>query len=489
MRAMISFMGALLISLLLLAVLVGIIMSAGDMFEGGAMAQLARFKTYEPPHEFDINSLLLDPEDEEALDASGLASYYTSTLCDDLKHCIETNLNGEGCEINIKLRQGTAFDIEDFKEALGKCKSSNVLEELYGNTSRKLCRFEPITKLNSLGEDNISLLRHEPYIHGCYIPDSLGSHNVLGDIDSINYLYSGRGTSAGYGFENGGTVRIVMTNTSVKNDFSSTCSYSLYVCGQNAIAASEDETPVSIFENVQELDSSNLYYNKFTVFGGKEEATAFDATAWAFCTSILKFFGSSCGNPPILDAGYNVYGYVPRAYEFEFSSTMPRKELAIIDAIDAGMWEWNKVHFADQKALEYFKDQYYPTISNVYFSYSPIASSTTDSSVSYGSGCWNSEFETEDVFERLKLTFDGDIFSDSPSLYHNFAFSSNEIGDKVSVTLGIKKIFITGKEYDLSIFGFNYDKTSMLEEVNKVLNPDVSSRAILVLDPVTICSE
>ena len=347
--------------------------------------------------------------------------------------------------------------------------------------------------------------QYEPYLHNCYLPDNLGSFNVLGDTDSINYLYSGRGTADGYDFENGGTVRIVVTNVSLHDDFEGTCSYSMYVCGQNAIAVNETETSIQVFKKIQYLEERELYYNETLVWAGTDEVNRKDSFCWYLC---LSYWGATVGNVPLIGgflrafasiscvlcgpvdiftAGYNIYGYNPRYYEFSFNSGLPDKKLALIDAIDAGMWEWNKVHYNDQSQTKYFRNEYYSGIKNAYFSYSPIVNISEDNTLSYDTGCWNTDYENSDVEERtfLNMSKPNGVLTNSPSLYHIFKFNG-PISENIKMTLGIKKMFITGKEYY-----FNNEATSILKKVNENYNPDLDmdSRAILVMDPITFCGE
>jgi hypothetical protein len=251
-------------AVLFLIVAAGIFDVSAKMFEEKSLEHLRRFIKYKS-YSFNINDLLVDPNDPTAFDSDNQTKYYTSgadpTFCKDVRNCIEMNMKeGERCVIKYKVKPGTPFIIDSFKSALAACPPTTLKEEMYGNTQRKICDFKPITKYNELREDNISLEKYEPYIHNCYLPDNLGSLNVLNDVDSINYLYSGRGNQNGYSFENGGIVRIVVTNVSLKKDIYSTCSYSIYVCGQNSIGTRADETTVQVFKKIQNLDERELYY-------------------------------------------------------------------------------------------------------------------------------------------------------------------------------------------------------------------------------------
>jgi hypothetical protein len=373
--------------------------------------------------------------------------------------------------------------------------------------------------MNKLREDNVTLINYEPFIHNCYIPDNLGSYNVLNDVDHVNYLYSGRGNESGYDFENGGMVRIIVTNVSIKNDFDATCSYSLYVCGQNAIAAKENETPVYVFRDIQNLEKRELYYNETIVWAGTPEKDRTDVTRWfvynVIRNIILMMTGGSIdiGTIPLpsLPSGYNIYGYNPRTYEFTFNGTYKNKE-ALIDAVDAGMWEWGKSHFYNKESTEYFRSGYYKDITNTYFSYSPIdiANISEDSSLNFDSGCWNVGYENTNVGYRNILNFDDDVFTKSGSLYHIFNFSSPfniNSGNRVRMVLGIKKIFITEKPFHYEITGiprglidaWNLNPLNLikipttfdikyLDEVNNKYNLNLDPRVILVMDPVTFCS-
>jgi hypothetical protein len=513
-------------AVLFLIVAAGIFDVSAKMFEEKSLEHLRRFTKYKS-YSFNINDLLVDPNDPTAFDSVKQNEYYTSgsdpTFCKDVRNCIEMNIKeGERCVIKYKVKPGTPFSIDSFKSALAACPPTTLKEEMYGNTQRKICDFKPITNYNEIREDNISIIDYEPSIHNCYLPDSLGSLNVLNDADSINYLYSGRGNQNGYSFENGGIVRIVVTNVSLKNDIYSTCSYSIYVCGQNSIGTRADETTVQVFKKIQNLDERELYYNETIVWGGRPESNRVDITLYLFWNGFLRPYIliitlgiidiGTIAFPP-LPTGYNVYGYYPRYYNFTFQSLVPNKEEALIDAVDAGMWEWNKINFNEKNSMKYFLDAYYPDIENIYFGYSPITLINEDNSISYGSDCWNTNYENSNIPERTTLGCESnacDIFIESPSLKHVFNFNNgfNAI-NRLKMILGIKKIFITNKPYYYEITGiirgiidaWNWNPLNPfkipteftfknLEYVKgKYKLDDFEPRVILVLDPITFCSE
>jgi hypothetical protein len=443
----------------------------------------------EIPHTFDINDLLTN--DSNAFSVNEQNNYYFNTpdpaFCKALRNCTKYNIKGgKRCLISYKVKPGTSFDPNNIIKSIAACPLTDIEEELNGGISRKVCKFARINNYNAIREDNISLIKYEPEIHGCSLPESLGTLNVLGDTDSINYLYSGRGKETGYDFFNGGLVRIVVTNTSVKNDGS--CSYSLYVCGQNAIAKSVNETPVQVFKNIQKLDDSELYFNESVFWGGIPPKTdnnfVFDISIWGLLT--LLYGSQNNKNIP-----YNLYGYHPHTYEFMFNGAY-KNRFALIDAIDAGMWEWNKINFYNIKKIKYFSG-FDPTLTNIHFSYSPINSSniTQDSSISFGSGCWKSDFESSDTLERL--TFSDSSFPIADSFKHAFKFDNFNIGNKIRMTLGTKKLFISGKVIKLQVTWFGFivaeETTSMVKKINGKNNLNIKPELILVLDPITFCSE
>ncbi|MFH1229393.1 MAG: hypothetical protein V1678_03135, partial [Candidatus Aenigmatarchaeota archaeon] len=61
------------------------------------------------------------------------------------------------------------------------------------------------------------------------------------------------------------------------------------------------------------------------------------------------------------------------------------------------------------------------------------------------------------------------------------------IGDKIRMTLGVKKIFITDRQYSYT-YNVGTDSASLLELViDKYGLDDLESRVILVMDPITFC--
>jgi hypothetical protein len=494
-----------LAAVLFLIIAFGIYDVSAKMFEDKSLELLRRFKTYKP-YVFNINDLIVDPNDPNATDATQQNKYYTSgsdpTFCKDVRNCIETNIKGgEPCLITYKVKPGTPFNINSFKNALENCPSTTIKEELYGNTQRKICEFKPITNYNELREDNLSIIDYEPYLHNCYLPDNLGSLNVLNDVDSINYLYSGRGTKDDYSFENGGIVRIVVTNVSLKKDFATTCSYSLYVCGQNSIGTKVDETTVQVFKKVQNLDERELYFNETVYWGSPTpempDGLTIDTTMalvspvfWAIYT-ILNIF--SAPSPPTIN---NLYGYYPRFYDFTFKSLVPNKEKALIDAVDAGMWEWNKINYINKDIIKHFLN-IEPDLKYIYFSYSPIEENhiLEDNIISANSGCWNTDYEKNNAYNRLGI--DTGNLQNSDSLKHYFMLNKiNTLvdGKKINMTLGLKKIFIPNDEFTATITLFTvpiwqstYSMTKDIKEKNQ-LSENFDPRVILVLDPITFCS-
>jgi hypothetical protein len=502
-------------AVLFLIVAAGIFDVSAKMFEEKSLEHLRRFIKYKS-YSFNINDLLVDPNDPTAFDSDNQTKYYTSgadpTFCKDVRNCIEMNMKeGERCVIKYKVKPGTPFIIDSFKSALAACPPTTLKEEMYGNTQRKICDFKPITKYNELREDNISLEKYEPYIHNCYLPDNLGSLNVLNDVDSINYLYSGRGNQNGYSFENGGIVRIVVTNVSLKKDIYSTCSYSIYVCGQNSIGTRADETTVQVFKKIQNLDERELYYNETVYWGGptpnipdgltiETSGALISPVFWVIYTIYQLLFGWP--PPPTIN---NLYGYYPRYYDFTFKSLVPNKEKALIDAIDAGMWEWNKINYINRDKMKYFL-HIEPDLKYIYFSYSPIEANhiLEDNTISSNSGCWNTNYEKNDADNRLKI--DTSNLQNSDSLKHRFMLNNiNTLidGKKINMTLGLKKIFISDDvfTFKITLFGVplpcslipyktecTYSITQDIKEKNQ-LTKDFDPRVILVLDPITFCSE
>ena len=460
---------------------------------------LEEFQRYEiyRPYIFDINDLIVNPEDENVFNSTELTEYYAgsdSVFCHDLRACIETNIKAQRfCVIEYKVSPPNVnLNINALRNAIAACPEVNIVDELYGGTKRMICKFEPITKYNEMREDNLTLLEYEPYIHNCYIPENLGSFNVMGDVDSVNYIYSGRGNSLGYSFENGGTVRIAVTNVSVREDYDATCSYSVYVCGQNAIAAYSNETPVDVFNKVRNMDESNLYFND-TVYWGNPKPSSVTDYGW-YLIWMINFI---LGNAPEPPRPRNVYGYYPSYYEFNFSSSMPDEHLALVDSIDAGMWEWSKINHNNIEFAESFISEF-KTMPQLHYTYSPIENIVQDSTISFASGCWNSNYETIDdrneYEERVGVYIQAPSFMNSQSLESYFNFNSFNIGDRIKMTLGIKKIFLTDKEKTIkqTIIPWLWEPeitTSVVETLNNVFDPDIEAQAILVLDPVTICSE
>ncbi|MFH1229584.1 MAG: hypothetical protein V1678_04130, partial [Candidatus Aenigmatarchaeota archaeon] len=411
----------IIFGLMIIAISVALFIITDEAFKTQSLELFKKFDIY-APYYFDINDLITN--DPKALNSTGQNAYYgigtansDPDFCKALRDCIETNLKGGTlCLISYKVSPGTPFNPNDISETISnRCPAVDIKDELYGNTQRKVCKFktDSIEAYNKIREDDIRLLKYEPYLHGCYIPENLGSYNVLGDTDSINYLYSGRGTPNGYDFKNGGMVRMIVTNVSIDKTPTADCSYSIYVCGQNAIANSTKETPVNIFTTIQGMKNTELYYNETLVWKGpkpKDEQNIFGIfLCWIFAGPILAPY--VCPALPSFPAGYNAYGYNPHTYEFTFNGTYNNKE-SIIDAVDAGMWEWSKANYMDSRKTKYFSDVS-SDISRIYFSYSPITSINSDPSISFGSGCWDPSFETSDVYDRTMLFTSGASLPDN----------------------------------------------------------------------------
>jgi len=474
--------------LIIFIISLGLINLAKTTFEKQSLDLLSRFKAYKP-YAFNISDLLVDPNDPTVFDSTNQSNYYTlgsdTVFCKNLRNCTEMNIQGGSrCVISYKVKPGTTFSPDDVYKAVQNCPDIDIKEELYGGTGREVCKFDhsSIVNYNKISEDNISVIDYEPYLHNCYLPDNLGSYNVLGDVDSINYLYSGRGTPTGYKFENGGMVRIVVTNVSIKNDPYATCSYSLYICGQNAIAAKENETPVYVFKNIQNLNEKELYYNEtiMSIALGKYRVDLVKLLDFYY----LGLFPPGGFSTYII---YNIYGYYPRTYEFSFSGTYPN-ENALIDAIDTGMWEWNKINYDNKNKLEYFLN-YYSDLSNIHFSYAPIDTVnnvSVDAKLDFNSGCWNSNYESytpnQENYNRLGYIWPQNILHifKLNSVFNNPLYDLNN--KKIRMALGIRKMFITDID---ETGGFS----SLIWFRNWVGDASLPGRAILVMDPVTFCSE
>ena len=498
-RAIVGFVIAIVFVLIVATTIV----TLPDVFAKGAAEELLKFKPIKS-YSFDINDFLVDSADSKAFDSNKQNVFFgigtadsDPAFCKNLRNCIDMNIKGgKQCLISYKVKPGTNFNPNIIWDSIrNRCPFTDIKEELYSKTGRKVCKFNPnsLQPNNSLREDNISLMDYEPEIHNCFIPDNLGGLNVLNDVNSFNYLYSGRGSVNGYSFENGGTVRIVVTNVSINADPYATCSYSLYVCGQNAIANTTVETPVKIFRIIQNLNEKELYYNKTIVWGGQPKEESLDIFWWVLCRLALGGdpFGW-CGPPPQLPLGYNVYGYYPHPYEFIINGECKSRgtcDKALIDAIDAGMWEWNKANYDNKKKAKYFLSES-ASKPLVYFSYRPIINISQNPSIDFDSNCWNVGFENSDVQERIQMydsfyNLPEENFMNSNVFLHIFNFDNFNIANKVKMTIGIKKIFITDKVYKFS--GSDWT-TLTLVKTKYNLEDDFESRVILVLDPITFCS-
>ncbi len=417
------------VAIIFILIIVTTIIKLPEVLAKGSAEELLKITTLKS-YSFDINDFLVDPADPNASDSNKQNEFFgigtgnpDPAFCINLRKCIEMNIKGgQRCLITYKVKPYTHFDPNDVWETIrNRCPLTDIKEELYSKTGRKICKFRPdsLQENNNFREDNISLIDYEPEIHNCYLPSNLGSFNVLNDVDSFNYLYSGRGNIDGYDFENGGTVRIVVTNVSIKNDPYATCSYSLYVCGQNAIANNTEETPVKVFKKIQYLNERELYFNE------------------------TIYYGVPYNTIPV-----NIYGYYPHMYEFSFSGTYQNKE-ALVDAVDAGMWEWNKIYYSDKGAMKYLLDSF-PKLKNIYFSYSPLVFSD-DATINFDSGCWRSEYELNDPRAYWRPL--------DPTNYILFNRGFTADNNKIRMVLGIKKIAF-----------------------------QTSISAKLVFDPVTFCS-
>jgi hypothetical protein len=380
------------VAIIFILIIVTTIIKLPEVLAKGSAEELLKITTLKS-YSFDINDFLVDPADPNASDSNKQNEFFgigtgnpDPAFCINLRKCIEMNIKGgQRCLITYKVKPYTHFDPNDVWETIrNRCPLTDIKEELYSKTGRKICKFRPdsLQENNNFREDNISLIDYEPEIHNCYLPENLGSYNVLNDVDSFNYLYSGRGNIDGYDFENGGTVRIVVTNVSINNDPYATCSYSLYVCGQNAIANNTEETPVKVFRKIQNLDEKELYYNETIVWGGPPGKYEIDVSRWTYCLMIavpllgpiagpafcLALFGGSIPSFPV---EYNVYGYYPHPYEFTFNGECQSRgtcDKVLIDAVDAGMWEWNKANYYNKNKMKYFIDFASSDITNIYFS-------------------------------------------------------------------------------------------------------------------------
>jgi hypothetical protein len=391
---------AIIVGFLIILITLGFINLGTKAFASKLPEQISRLLTYKP-YTFDINNFLLDPSDPNAFNTTQQHDYYFSgsdpTFCKELRKCIEMSIKGSGqCIISYKLKNCTAFNPDDIKSSISSCPNIDIKEELSGGIGRKICKFNNalIDTYNKISEDNFLLIDYEPYIHNCYLPEELKTNNIIsGNPNQITYIYSGRGSDSGYDFKNGGTVRIVITKVSISNDPYATCAYSLYVCGQNAIAATETETPVYIFKTIMDIGEKQynpeLYYSELVVNEG------------------------------------NLYGYYPRPYEFTFSGTYANKE-ALIDAVDAGMWEWNKKNYENDKG--------YFSLNHIHFSYSPIIDIAESSTITFNTECWKRSYETY---------IDGRLDPSNPlSSSHIFRFSQDfNLNNRIKMVLGVKKLF------------------------------------------------
>jgi hypothetical protein len=474
------------------------------IFQNKTAEFMSLFTVYKP-YEFNMSELLVNATDPNVLSDANQTTYYGNSnpkfsFCSDLNHCIEMNIKkGTPCLITYKVKPNVAFEIDDLTGAVENCPQVNIKEDLYEGTQRKICKYKPIWTVHKLSENDMSLLEFEPGIHNCYLPDNLGPLNVLNDVNSINYLYSGRGTDTEYQFENGGTVRIVVTNVSIDKDFDASCSYSLYVCGQSAIAQTEDETTVNVFGKIRYLDESNLYYNETIVWNGEPKEQTVDMALKMLCKTLLLTDPLNlCGDFPDFPAGANVYGYNPRPYTFQLTSTVQDKKMALVDAVDAGMWEWNRINYNNEEATVYFSSVDGVDISDSYFSYTPISDVSDDSSLSYPF-CWNISYESSDIRQRTELMepYSGgyklpdSTFTTSSIFDHHFKFDGPWSSiNNISMTVGIKKIFITDHPMKAT-YTFGSIDSNILREVKNYyhLGDDFKTRVILVMDPLTFCSE
>lgn len=386
----------IIVVVLFIAALMVIILSSSEtMARTESTAIMKRFHISRP-YSFDIKYLILDPNDEEALNNNQKIQYLRTQFCEDLMSCInKTILEDVGCHIIMKMKSATSFTIWNLFDGLDKCPIEDIYEELEDEKQRKVCKFNTsvlsLLRTTLLSDSDARLMPYQPYIHGCHIDrDFL---NLESDKTNHVYFFQNPFVSQTYtyDFPNGGRVRIALANVSVGDDLDRTCQFTLYVCDQPAIAQSEDEITINIFELFQEIPESELQYDV-----------------------------------DIVDSG-NQFGYYPRTWAYSFESVERKPSFYDLkNTIYAGIWEWNKAHFKDTDLIK----TYPPPLNNseaIHFHYGNW-STKMSTDISYTNNCWSDDF------------FDSTL--DEPKIYYRGSFVTY---NRLKFVMGLKK-----EEVDLS---------------------------------------
>lgn len=282
-------------------------------------------------------------------------------FCLALKDCIKNaTVNGEPCEMMIPpIYRDTSGGSGSYFN-LGKCKNEDLLEQTSADAFTKVCKFKntplPVKKLTESSscsnvsdkwrcnrpgtyynkdydkfEDCESLCdpfyNYEPDIHGCVLPNdfSYPTSNQIFSYDPPSY-----GSNLMFKTqESGGRIRTVVANARPANDADRTCSYNLFTCSYQAIATSEDDSGIEMFEFFRDLPTSELD-----------------------CYFLLP--------------GTTDYSCLDRSDPYVFNmSKNPLNIYQLQAAINHGLWEWNRLHGMDRRYLDALVEHSVPELPAV----------------------------------------------------------------------------------------------------------------------------
>ena len=361
------------------------------------------------PYTFDINSLVVKSGEgmthvqyESLTDSS---SPNSQLFCQQLKDAIikSASENNEWQQVAFSKFQPSSEEVS-FANVLysatgGLCGDGPLFEKV-GEEMREVCYFKGSTAMNNKDyyENDTEISGYEPWFHGCF-----PTKEIEGDFTNIwricdgtqpencDNLHVGRG----YTFPNGGWMAAYVS-ASPSQTLERECKLNFTVCGQRAVGNSTNEIEISIFNTTRDRLSEE-----------------FACAKWNATTQ----------NCTLLDNS-GVIGYYPHFYQFEINETEEVTQESLLTAIDAGFWEWNKLHYDDSSLIGRLPDPL-SGARYIHFDYGP----------------WDVQPRTWADCDTARYSFSIMPLTNQPTLYVNQVGAGFSDAKYIRLVYGIKKIY------------------------------------------------
>lgn len=429
-------------------------------------------------------------------------------LCKSLKSCIKRSLlTGKPCEF-ASIAYGNDLEGQLFFPYVGYCDDEDLTVKIAPNVEQKVCKFKQVDTINHKGGTGLRISDAVGLsFKNCIIQDGnvlfdqsaastsgeakeefASSDTAINQYYSPDYSYEYMDYSTLTTNSYVGTGRAILAVGKVMVDEDQNCRFTTYFCPQSAIATSENDQSLNVFDTLRSIEIGHHieipYYIKnvsnslpILTAGGSVDVSInegwfctarFDQPNKWWCAKGLTYY-SDCDmtsgsnyNCRITGTGLDTYifntYYLPLDKDYHV--------VTIINAVKAGLYE--NYHRISSIAGE-----------NKFNNWAaPHWDIQVDKSIE-GYKCWNNNYEN-----RLKSN---NVRDKTRSIYYNCG-DDNKCDIGVAVNVGWRRDYSTDNVYDSGIVTFcelNCVDTEREEDLTargSVVSRDVNGKPVVLSD-------